>query len=369
MSDALWSAARVRKALGCTVVEIAKAMKKSRGFVYNAIYNDVPPSERLRKNVVTNAALHMAARRRRVRCLAKKTKTITAKKKVMSRGRPRLDGTPRPFTYETKTIVKSCFGSPAQIARQLSAEGLQVSRSTVRRDLVDMGFKAYRRRPVCALTDNDKERRLTFCRRVTQYPHSWFTNCVFTDEKWFDANDSGVTYHWVQTNGNEAPRRDVFSRERSQAPAKVFVWGAIAVGWRCIVVVRLDWSQGGLKADEYKVQCLSRLKQRPARGRVLMQDGARIHWTKNNTEYIRRVLKMRPLEHWPPHSADLNPIEHMWSIVQRAVSARGPWGVEELEEYVVDEFNKVSDDVVERLVTSFERRVESVVKVRGAQLV
>ena len=36
---------------------------------------------------------------------------------------------------------------------------------------------------------------------------------------------------------------------------------------------------------------------------------------------------------------------------------------------MVDEFNKVSDDVVERLVTSFERRVESVVKVRGAQLV
>ena len=59
----------------------------------------------------------------------------------------------------------------------------------------------------------------------------------------------------------------------------------------------------------------------------------------------------------------------MWSIVQRAVSARGPWGVEELGEYVVDEFNKVSDNVVERLVTSFERRVESVVKVRGAQLV
>ena len=55
--------------------------------------------------------------------------------------------------------------------------------------------------------------------------------------------------------------------------------------------------------------------------------------------------------------------------MQRAVSARGPWGVEELGEYVVDEFNKVSDNVVERLVTSFERRVESVVKVRGAQLV
>jgi hypothetical protein len=78
---------------------------------------------------------------------------------------------------------------------------------------------------------------------------------------------------------------------------------------------------------------------------------------------------MQVLDQWPPHSADLNPIEHMWGIVQRAVSARGPWGAEELEEYVVDEFNKVSDSAVERLVSSFERRVEAVVKVRGAQLV
>ena len=71
------------------------------------------------------------------------------------------------------------------------------------------------------------------------------------------------------------------------------------------------------------------------------------HGMFQHSPFLSLSQKMFSLEHWPPHSADLNPIE----------------------QYVVDEFNKVSDNVVERLVTSFERRVESVVKVRGAQLV
>lgn len=59
----------------------------------------------------------------------------------------------------------------------------------------------------------------------------------------------------------------------------------------------------------------------------------------------------------------------MWSIVQHAVCARGPWGVDQLEDYVRDEFDKVSVSVVDRLVMSFESRVKEVVEARGAQLV
>jgi hypothetical protein len=165
--DCLWSEARVRQALGQKVAMIAKAVGRSRCFVYNALANPVPPSQRVRKVRVTVANTALRLRRSRVRVLAKKTRTIIAKRKVMQRGRPRNDGTPRPFVIATKEIRKCCYGSPAQIARQLSAEGIPASKSTVRRDLVDLGFKAFRRRPVCALTENDKERRFAFCKRIS----------------------------------------------------------------------------------------------------------------------------------------------------------------------------------------------------------
>jgi hypothetical protein len=82
---------------------------------------------------------------------------------------------------------------------------------------------------------------------------------------------------------------------------------------------------------------------------VLMQDGARIHWTSENKEFIKKTLKMPVVDEWPPHSADMNPIE--------------------LEEYVQDEFFKVSGEVVDRLVRSFERRVSAVAGLRGGHLV
>jgi hypothetical protein len=369
ITDCLWAEVRTRRDLGHSVAEIAKYIKRSRCLVYNALANRVPPSQRVRKVAPSRPQEEVQRRRRRVRALAKKTVTITAKRKVQQRGRPRKDGTPRPFVYVTRKVMKCCYGSPALIARQLHVENITASRSTVRRDLVELGFKAFRRRPVCALTEGDKLRRWKFCKRLRTYPKAFFESIVFTDEKWFDANDSGQTFHWVDTNGKDNPRLRVMTREQSQAPAKVFVWGAIAVGWRCLVIVRVDWAKGGLKNDEYRTQCLSQLKKHPIRGRVLMQDGARIHWTSENKEYIKKNLKMPVVDEWPPHSADMNPIEHMWGIVQRAVSARGPWGVEELEEYVQDEFFKVSVEVVDRLVRSFERRVSAVAGVRGEHLV
>lgn len=197
-------------------------------------------------------------------------------------------------------------------------------------------------------------------------PASQWDKFIFSDEKWFDANDCGVVHQWVQ--GREARRR-VILRERIQAPAKVLVWAAITVGWRCFVMVVVDPATGGLNGELYREQCLARLRVKDLRGRVLMQDGARIHWTPANRKYIERTLGVPLLEGWPPHSADLNPVEHMWSIVQRSVSQRGPWGVEDLQRHVAEEFMKVSDETVERLVRSFRFRCEECVAAGGAQVV
>jgi transposase len=92
-----------------------------------------------------------------------------------------------------------------------------------------------------------------------------------------------------------------------------------------LVVVRVDWAKGGLKSDEYRFQCLSQLKKHPIRGRVPMQDGARIHWTSGNKEFIKKTLKMPVVDEWPPHSADMNPIEHMWGY--RSTGSVCSWAV------------------------------------------
>jgi hypothetical protein len=184
--DCIWAEVRTRRNLGQTVGEIARAMKRSRCLVYNALKNDTPPSQRRRKVTAVRPQNSTVLRRRRVCALAKKTKIITAKRKVMQRGRPKKNGTPRPFVYVSKQFVKVVYGSPAKISRALHAYGITASRSTVRRDLVELGFKALRRRSVCALTEGDKQRRLAFCKRVATSNNAFFESLVFSDEKWFD---------------------------------------------------------------------------------------------------------------------------------------------------------------------------------------
>jgi len=96
-----------------------------------------------------------------------------------------------------------------------------------------------------------------------------------------------------------------------------------------------------------------------------MQDGARIHWTQASREAIA-AKGMRVLDGWPPHSADLNPIENLWATLQRRVSERGPFGVKDLARYVRDEFAAVARSTTEKLAASFLERCRQCVVSRGA---
>ena len=51
-----------------------------------------------------------------------------------------------------------------------------------------------------------------------------------------------------------------------------------------------------------------------------MDDNARPHWARVVTEYLEceGIERMN----WPARSPDINPIEHVWDILQRRISAR-----------------------------------------------
>ncbi len=98
-----------------------------------------------------------------------------------------------------------------------------------------------------------------------------------------------------------------------------------------------------------------------------MQDGARCHWTAA----VKQTLAdagVSVVEGWPAHSPDLNPIEHVWSILQTAVSDRGPWGKEQLEEFVASEFESITMGVIDGLVLSFWDRASQCIARKGTAL-
>lgn len=250
------------------------------------------------------------------------------------------------------------FPSCASIAREGAHCGVfHASAATVRRDLLSLGFRARKRQRGPANVEGDAARRLRFCRdHCGEGEDIWFS-----DEKLFDANDHGCLWQWCQAD--QKPQR----RETSRWAPKVHVWGLIGFGVKELVVL----PEGAINQHVYKLCCLQRVLipalQRHEKRPYFMQDGARPHTAHSSIRYLQsKGVKL--LDCWPPRSPELNPLENLWSQLQRKVSDRGPRDKDDLKKFVVECWAAIQQHQVDSLVASFGRRCRSVVFSRGAQV-
>jgi hypothetical protein len=69
---------------------------------------------------------------------------------------------------------------------------------------------------------------------------------------------------------------------------------------------------------------------------------------------------------WPAQSPDLNPIENLWRIIKHNIAKRPvAKGVEELENQVQEEWQLVSQEVIQELIDSMPSRIAEVIAARG----
>jgi len=70
---------------------------------------------------------------------------------------------------------------------------------------------------------------------------------------------------------------------------------------------------------------------------------------------------------WPAKSPDLNPIEDLWGILARKVYAhqRQFSSVDELIDCVMDSWDQISEDTLENLVRSMQKRCFDCVLAKG----
>lgn len=70
---------------------------------------------------------------------------------------------------------------------------------------------------------------------------------------------------------------------------------------------------------------------------------------------------------WPPQSADLNPIEHLWDYLKKRLGEYNepPTSMAQLWERVQVEWENIPASVCQNLIESMPRRVEAVLKAKG----
>ena len=88
---------------------------------------------------------------------------------------------------------------------------------------------------------------------------------------------------------------------------------------------------------------------------------------KHRSALVRDWLRNNGIEvlQWPSSSPDLNPIEHLWDVLEDQVKKRQPRNKKELSLHLVEEWNKIELSVLQKLVDSVPSSLNECVKMQS----
>jgi transposase len=248
--------------------------------------------------------------------------------------------------------------SSVAIKRELNIEA---STRTVRKALKSTAYLKYKLKPlVIAMTKDHKKRRVDCCKARRNWMNEWH-RVIFSDEKKFNQDGPDGWRHYF----HDVRKPEVVFPVRQGGGASLMFWGAFGYNGKSPLVCLVgnqnaDDYQNTL--DEYLAPCFDDLAVNPC---IFQQDGATIH-TAGSTMQWFDDRRCRKLKH-PAKSPDLNPMENLWSIVERAIYAKNKQyqRVADLKTAVIAAWDAISLSTLRKLVDSMPRRTIKVIESKG----
>lgn len=270
---------------------------------------------------------------------------------------------------EDRFMVLSALRRRTSTARDLqndlrTAHNTDISGQTVRNRLRDAGLRS--RKPVRALSLNrgHKVARVMFARQHANWELRHWRRVLFTDESRFRLTRCDGRVRVWRRRGERYEPVAVQEVDRFGL-GSVMVWGGISVDYKTDLVL----VPGNLNAANYIADILEMHVVTAAQimdpGFILVQDNARVH-VANDTMNFLRELEIQAMD-WPAMSPDLNPIEHVWDMLERRIRLRpaAPQNLQELQEALIEEWERLPQMGIRKLVRSMPRRCQEVLRVQG----
>lgn len=279
-------------------------------------------------------------------------------------GRPKVT-VPRMDRYVRLSVLRNRRLNATDIQNKLHrVYGVRLSDQTIRNRLHAAGLRA--RIPVKrpAMSALNRVRRLRWCRQHRRWNfHDW-GNVLFSDESRFCLKKVDGRVHVWRRRG-ERYSSTCIQDVTPYGGGSVMVWGGISSNGRT-ALVPID---GNLNARGYIDDVLEphAIPQVYGMGpnAVLQDDNARPHRARIVDQHlqIRHVNRMD----WPACSPDLNPIEHLWDQLGRAVRKRvdDRTTLEGLRDLLIQEWNAIPQRNIVNLIRSMRRRCEAVINAFG----
>ena len=234
---------------------------------------------------------------------------------------------------------------------------LQVTRQCVRLYLINSGF--VRRRPdnKFRFTEKHIQDRLNFADEMIRF--LFIPEIVFTDEAsvWlFDNNHEG----WFHRDSNHELSIDKHA-------GKIHCFGAVDMLGGKLVIHTFHGNMDAMRLTEIlRDVLLPEADYFYPDGWVLGHDNGPT-FTAGTTQHFLRNNGPIQLK-WPSKSPDLNPIENVWHLLKQNVRKRLPSTVEELENCIHEEWERLDDNIIKKICESFPERIRKCIQLHGQQV-
>lgn len=328
---------------GVPVEEISNRVKVTPRTVRYWLQKDRRPSDVVRRK---RAAKKEVVQRRK----------LVEKYATMKVTRVGTEFTPIRRKRKTHTVTTFPFSTPSAIVRQLATkDNLLCSVSTVRRDLLQLGFVSRCCRRVPKLSDVQKQARVSFARNFLE-KKALHGKVLYSDEKIFDCNANRRSM-WVKRGQTPAPR------EVQQYAPSLTAFIVIGNGFRKMLL----FERCRMNKSWFKNKVLAPLIVPLRRNRGFLQyDNAPCH--RGHDQYLAEAGVRRLPFPWPSASPDANPVEQINSILDERVKRRAPVGVGELRSFLEEEFAKIPSSTITKLCASVPHRLERIVVEKGSTI-
>lgn len=270
---------------------------------------------------------------------------------------------------QDRFLVLSCLRERTCTARDLQsrlrmAHGTEISDQTVRNRLREGNLRPRRPVRVPRLTRQHRVARRNFAREHVVWQLRHWRSVLFTDESRFRLTRCDGRVRVYRRPGERYSAAAVQEVEKFGG-GSVMVWGGISVDDRTDLVV----IPGRLNAAEYINTVLEEHVVPAAFGVgedfLFMQDNARPHVAVATMNFLREV-GIEVMD-WPALRPDLNPIEHVWDMLERRIRKRPnpPQTIQQLTQALTEEWERIPQEDLRKLVRSMTRRCESVIRAGG----
>jgi transposase len=264
-------------------------------------------------------------------------------------GRPRCtaDETDQSITAYSEQHVNSL---PRDIVRELE---LPVSARTVRRRLAEVELHTYVKRREHAFTDFDLRRRISFAEGYSRWDEEDWSRVLFSDHTLFPLNYHSREYV-VRPPGHGCDEKYLGTTDRVEGA--VWLWGCICAGGLGHAELYVDT----LDAAHYqRILKLNLVKSAhtfwPTGQWYYQQDNASPHTAGTSQRWFHN--HGITLLDFPPWSSDLNPIEDLWNNLKSRVYSHHPQTMEELEDWIADEWQATDLNYIRNLCVSMPKRL------------